>query len=76
MACILKPECKFLSRYFRCLLPEETVDGRSQGKHDARDSHIQEGQNITDHKVQSLEHKALPLPLPHLKDKDVSKIRG
>ena len=26
MACILKPECNFLSRYFRCLLPLETVD--------------------------------------------------
>ena len=26
MACILKPECKFLHRYFRCLLPLETVD--------------------------------------------------
>ena len=26
MACILKPECNFLHRYFRCLLPLETVD--------------------------------------------------
>ena len=47
-----------------------------QGKNDVRGSHIQEGQNITDHKVQSLELKALPLPLPHLKDEDVSRIRG
>ena len=26
MGCILKPECNFLNRYFRCLLPLETVD--------------------------------------------------
>ena len=26
MACILHPECNFLHRYFRCQLPEETVD--------------------------------------------------
>ena len=26
MACILRPECNFLNRYFRCLLPLETVD--------------------------------------------------
>ena len=26
MACILKPECKFVHEYFRCLLLEETVD--------------------------------------------------
>ena len=26
MACVLKPECKFLHGYFRCLLPMETVD--------------------------------------------------
>ena len=26
MACILKPECNILHRYFRCLLPIETVD--------------------------------------------------
>ena len=26
MACILKAECNFLHRYFRCLLPKETVN--------------------------------------------------
>ena len=26
MAFILRPECNFLNRYFRCLLPLETVD--------------------------------------------------
>ena len=26
MACILMPQCNFVHRYFRCLLPEETVD--------------------------------------------------
>ena len=26
VACILKPECNFLHRYFRCLLTLETVD--------------------------------------------------
>ena len=26
MACILKPKCNFLHRYFRCLLPLENVD--------------------------------------------------
>ena len=26
MTCILKPECNFLNRYFRCLLPLETVN--------------------------------------------------
>ena len=26
MACILKPEFNFMHGYFRCLLPEETVD--------------------------------------------------
>ena len=26
MACILRPECNFLTGYFRCLLPLETVD--------------------------------------------------
>ena len=26
MACILRPECNFLSGYFRCLLPVEMVD--------------------------------------------------
>ena len=26
MACILRPECNFLHRYFRCQLPVEMVD--------------------------------------------------
>ena len=26
MACILEPECNFMHGYFRCLLPEETMD--------------------------------------------------
>ena len=26
MTCILRPKCNFLNRYFRCLLPLETVD--------------------------------------------------
>ena len=26
MACVLRPECNFLHRYFQCLLPEETID--------------------------------------------------
>ena len=26
MACILIPQCNFVHRYFRCLLPEETID--------------------------------------------------
>ena len=26
MACILRPECNFLNKYFRCLLPVKTVD--------------------------------------------------
>ena len=26
MACILMPQCNFTHRYFRCILPEETID--------------------------------------------------
>ena len=26
MACMLVPQCNFVHRYFRCLLPEETID--------------------------------------------------
>ena len=48
----------------------------SQSENNARHSHIVEGQNITDHKVQPLEHKALSLPLPHLQDENVFGIRG
>ena len=48
----------------------------SQNKNDAGNSHALEGQKITDHKVQSLEHKAPSLPLPHLKDEDVYRTRG
>ena len=76
MACILRPECNFLNGYLRCLLPVETVGVESQGEDNAGHSHVPEGQNITNHQVQPLEHKALSLPLPHLKDENVLGIRG
>ena len=59
-------------------MPVTSRNGRhgSQGENDARNSHIPEGQNITDHKVQSLEHKALSLPLPHSEDENIFGIRG
>ena len=34
----------------------------SQSENNARHSHVPEGQNITNHKVQALEHKAPSLP--------------
>ena len=49
---------------------------RSQGEDDAGHSHILVGENIANHQVQPLEHKALSLPLPHLKDENVFGIRG
>ena len=57
-------------------MPVTSRNGRhgSQGENNARNSHVLEGQNIIDHKVQSLEHKALSLPLPHPKDENVSEI--
>ena len=42
----------------------------SQGENDEEHSHVSEGKNITNHKVQPLKHKALSLPLPHLKDEN------
>ena len=76
MACILRLQCNFLNVYFRCLLPVEMVDVEVQGENNARNSHVLEGQNITDHKVQPLDHKAPSLPHPHLKDENIFGIRG
>ena len=71
MACILRLECNLFNGYFRCLLPVETVDVEVKVK-------MMQGIHmfITDHKVQSLEHKAPPLPLPHPEDEDITRIRG
>ena len=58
-------------------MPATHRNGRcgSQGENDAGHSHVPEGQNIPDHKVQPLEYKVLPLPLPHWKVENVFGIR-
>ena len=58
-------------------MPVTSRNGRcgSQGENNAGHSHVPEGQNLTDHKVHSLEHQALSLPLPHLKDENIFGIR-
>ena len=75
MACILRPECNFLQGFFRC--QHTCRNGRcgSQGEDDAGHLHIQEGQDITSHQVQPLEPKASSLPLHHLKDENLFRVR-
>ena len=72
MACILKPECNFLH------VPVTSKNGRcgSQGENNARNSHVPEGENVTDHKVQSLKHEAPSLSLPYPRDENVFGTRG
>ena len=48
----------------------------SQGENNAGYSHVPDGQDILDHKVQPMEHKAPSLPLPHPKDENLFGTRG
>ena len=48
----------------------------NQSENDARHSYALEGQNITNHKVQPLVHKALFLSVPHPEDEDIFGTRG
>ena len=70
MAFILRPECNFLNGCFWYLVPLETVDIEVKIK-------IMRGiHTFRRDKMQFLEHKTPSLPLPHLEDEDVSRIRG
>ena len=52
-------------------MPLANRNSKCGSENDARHSHIPEEQNITNHKVEALEHKALSLHIPHLKDENI-----
>ena len=64
MACILIPECNFMHGYFRCLLPEETLDMEvkvkmMRGIHTFRRDHTTQ---VMSCKPSSSRHPSLPIP--------------
>ena len=74
MACILKPECNFLHRYFRCLQPIETVDVEVKIKM-MRGIHTFRRDQTTQVILQPLEYKTPSLPILDKKDEIIFRTR-
>ena len=76
MACILKPKCNFPHRYFRCLLPLETVDIEVKVKMMRGIHTFRRDRNHTGHIVQHLEHKALSLSFLNKENVNIPRVGG
>ena len=75
MARILKLECNFLHRYFRCLLPKETMDVEVKIK-TMRGTHTFRRLYHPGHILQSLEYKVPSLPIPNKKNENLPRTGG
>ena len=65
MTCVLKPECNFLFRYFRCLLPIETMEVDVKIKRWEASTHSGETRPHPGHILQPLEYKTPSLSIPN-----------
>ena len=75
MACILMPECNFMHGYFRCLLPEATMDVEvkvkmMRGIHTFRRDHTHPG-----HSCKPWSSRLHPYPIPDKENADLPGIR-